>query len=70
MVREYLADSPCLLFFVSLRNFNFLADLVYQLGSLLKIFLNTSTNTIESIITKVKMPRTKILSHQDEDVHL
>jgi hypothetical protein len=63
-VSEYLADGPCLLFFVSFRNF-FLADLVYQLGSLLKIFFNTSTNTIESIITIVKMPRTKILSHQD-----
>jgi hypothetical protein len=33
----------------------FFADLVYQLGSLLKIILNTSTNTIESIITIVNM---------------
>jgi hypothetical protein len=50
----------------------FFADLVYQLGSLLKIILNTSTNTIESIITIVNMSWTwtKILSHQDEDVHL
>jgi hypothetical protein len=69
-VCEYLVDGLCLLFFDSLRNFNFLVDLVYQLGSLLKLILNTSTNTIKLIITIVKMSGTKILSHQDEDVHL
>jgi hypothetical protein len=69
-VREYLADGPCLLFLSSWETLIFLANLVYQLGSFLNIFLNTSTNTIESTITIIKMSRTKILSYQDEDVHL